>query len=523
MKPTKRYLLVFLLQISLSAAIGADQNASKFYKEGKNAISEGRYEEAIASLETALRLKPGSKRYEGALDGAKASAASALIREALGRKHLREQIALLERAERYSPEQPEVLSFRRGLEKALETIRTQISEALRQIDLGSRRTADEILGIYQGLDPWLVELAKLKEALSPGFAEEKALNAIREQRFEAARNIVVRYRSLLGPAEFSQVTSSIGNSLDSDLLELDRALKNSAELRLTRSRNLILLALAACEGASCALPRALEAALVDSVLRPIRALLAVPSQEHPVAHLGYCFLAAETERALEGLERPDLRDSQCAGAKPPPLRIALDVRSDVECRRTATTLAAELISRDWSSSLGYPAELVELGEAEVELRIRLKSCETRSIDQIDRRLRTSNYLVGTQQVQNPDYIEALANVQAAQADLAAYPTSCVCIGTCSSFVLRLCLLGKQLAVTTARRSLHGIEPFTERPLIAPYTFEEFTSGIRARTSGSVTLRRPHEAMALSITEVSGEAEDLQSATSGVTPVQDNCP
>jgi hypothetical protein len=171
--------------------------------------------------------------------------------------------------------------------------------------------------------------------------------------------------------------------------------------------------------------------------------------------------------------------------------------------------------QDWSGRIGYPVLQTDDSSSEVEIRIVLTECIASVIEERNTRTTSSTYVGGSQQVQNPDYLDALAALQSAQSELASYPQSCVCFGPCTDIVLNFCKIGKQNAVNRARRRLGATPPYFERPIIVPYTFEEFETGATATVQAVVALKRPGVAAFVSAASLVGEATRVSKATQGV--------
>jgi len=508
---------ILLVSLVLCQPVAGQTGASEYYKEGAAAYRDQRYEEAVISLEQAVALNPQSKRFAQKLADARDAAASSLIQQALQRKVLVEQIQLYERARRYSPNHPQVTAFRVGMDETLAKLRGSVRRAQERLNGGDRTPASNLLRIYAGLEQWLPELAILRDAASPSVAHDRALGAIAKDDFRTALATIAEYRPRLEPIEYSELSATIFAEISNDVDEL--AARPATELaKLAEAqRELLRLARQTCHAeVQCEQVKAVQRSAVDAVLEPFRPFLDAPAAaDDPVANFARCFLADQAGRMLAGLEagREPLECS--AESRPPPLRIAFTAVGRADCEIPAAAFATFVRDRDWFQAVGYPIILADDSSSDVEIRVVLTNCIASIVEERNTRTRSSSYVAGSQQIQNPDYLSALSDLQSAQADLGAYPQSCICFGPCTDYALSLCKIGKQAAVNRARRRLDRTPPYLERPMIVPYTFEEFETGGMAAIEAHAVLKRSGAEAILAEAPLVSEATRVVSATRGV--------
>lgn len=240
--------------------------------------------------------------------------------------------------------------------------------------------------------------------------------------------------------------------------------------------------------------------------------------DDPVAGFARCFLLDQAEKTLPIVKSLRPEEFSCPEAlSPPAIRVNFSVTGVSDCAAPASTLEAFMWAQDWLEAIGYPVVLTHDNDAEFEFAIQLLECTSRIIEEKNIRHRRSTLIAGSQQLQNPDYLVAFSDLQSAQAQLAAFPNSCVCFGTCTNVALSICRIGLLAAVSRARKHLNSISPVVEQPISVPYTFEEYETGTAATIRALATLRRPRTDLVISESQLTGESSLLFPATRGVAP------
>lgn len=515
--------LLGLCLLLVASSVEARSEAGSYYKSGVEAFETERYEEAVGLFERAVRLAPQKSRYARKLAQAKEAAAGQLIHRALEQKHLREQVELFERAEEYSRSHPAVVRFRQNLNAALDELRTQVVRARTLLEKGVRSPAKEILSTYAGVEELLPALNELRLAASVSVAKQRAVSAIEKQDYSAAEQVIRQYEPRLDGGDFEELRREVFAAISPDLMEIDRLVQTQSGGLAAQHRGLLPLAQLSCDEKDCVQVDQLQADLAQDVRQSLAPYLEKqPADDDPVARYARCFLIARAEAHLEEITQFETPQSQCpAGAAPAPLRVALDVNGRPGCESIASTFQQSLRMTDALEDLGLPIALTGGPEAEVEVRIDFQACGASVVEQKDIRTKSSTQRAGTQQVANPEYAIAQSKLHAAQADLAAFPNSCICIGPCSQYALTLCRSVKQGAVIGARRRLNSVRPFLERPIDVPYTYQQFQTGSVAEIASTVVLKRPEADAVLASDRLVSKASRFKTATRGVSPTDVN--
>lgn len=272
------------------------------------------------------------------------------------------------------------------------------------------------------------------------------------------------------------------------------------------------LAAAVCPQSECGIVDQLAEEAVGRAMETYRPLLDEESERDQVARFGACFLLEGTRLRFGDLLNAPV-DSNCSSpASPPPVRLFLEVERPQDC----AAVAADLMERVRRLEAFQRPGLLQLSEERSDLNVfvHLSECRTSINEKRNTRRVTSSYAAGTQQIQNPDYVTALAALNSAQADLAAYPTSCICFGPGSDLVLQICRTTKISAVTRTRKRLNATPPFFERPLTTPYAFEAFETGVLVGLAGQLEISLP-DGSRLAASRLSVVEQAFRPATEGV--------
>jgi S1-C subfamily serine protease len=479
--------LILAILVSAVAPIAMADEAHDAYKEGQSLLKEHKTLAALRSFEKAVSLKPDSVRYQDALEKAKDQALTEALQHApqFAASDFTALVKLHEICKQINPNDPRTL----GVEKILSQIRYGIEARIAQAK------DKAISGDFTGARSLLEPLHRYREFFSSLSQAEAEIEF--RSHLQAARESTEKGNYKLALEEIQKASSLRPESPDITAIQAWVAEGLVAKLRpLVTER--------AASGRLGDLGFAVYA--IDEVERlcPLckgrigdaeklrtdyqKGALALLNEMSKVksrpAGWAMCGAVAEARLSFNTAHKAAL-DAYCApAAESSGLRVGLAIKGPENCLTAGlASYVQSLLPAGTTVTLVTTANGASVQDLDLSIFVNIDRCTVQSLGDAGVRVQTSSYVAGTQQLANPEYTQIESQLRIAQVDQARFQQAAS--ANPNDFSASLGAAAAAIRVGTLSNKLRKTSPYIERPVEAPYQYEQFQTGATGLVEGSL--------------------------------------
>ncbi len=471
-------------------------------KAAENAVEAQRYSEAIELLEKAVETSHSKARFVERLaeikqEGAQWAAMTGLSGHPTD---LERSVKWLGLAEQWAPKRTSVAVLRHVVESEIARRRAVLAEAIeearagrvgRAVQLGESVASRSLEAPETKL---LAEELELQESLRKA-REQVEANPVAEEAFHAVSR-------LIGPAGSRPAVISLRETVGRAQLAIAQELLAVPDLAVQdvhAGTEAILRAEKVCSACPTEPIRGLVAERIDEVFGP---------QLEQYRSLGpHGAVAADVLR--QSLIRLSPQRATTSGALPeswPDVVVSVDWLSPGDACDTPPGLPARLTDQLPTVPPGSRKSPAIDQSPDLVVRVSLTQCESRAINPREVQVRSSSYRAGSQQIANPEYARLQENVNAATTNLRTAQLNLANSAQNMKAFYQGQVLGGQISLGMLQGKLNRTPPYLERPVIQPYTYEEYEKALVVSVAGSISLVDAHDRGVLVVVPVESSVE-----------------
>jgi S1-C subfamily serine protease len=488
------HLLLKRILICLAVVIGFGflakaawaSEAGDLLEQGRKLLSAGQPLEALSKLERAAELKAGSGRYQAALRDAKEAVLDYSIRQAevLGIDRFNELIFLAQTCERIAPADARTGAIKNSLSKLRMTSESEIAAAAASARSGALDDAKKVLARFSAIELDFPSILTVKEEVAFRESLDSARSLADRFLFKDALDSLAAWQSKrAGNIDFAATEQYVADKLVARIGPVLSAKMDSGQLSdlglAAYALDQVEQMCSRCKG------RLGDLALIQERFeRGMRAILDDNSNaKSAAAKWAACVLATEAGSVLPR-KREQLAAEYCTTGFRPRFGLALDMESRCLLSELPAALGeafpyVEIVPVSFGQGGGANRDV------EIIAEIELPHCEVGGLGDKDVQSLTSSWRKGTQQLQNPDYVEIQNQLNVA--DRERWRLQQAVQANPQDLGSSIALTGILVRVAYLTKQLRNVSPFLELPIEEPYIYERFSSGIQGSIEGSVEI------------------------------------
>jgi S1-C subfamily serine protease len=458
--------LVAIVSLAYMSPASCQSSSKEFFKRGELELKQGKTVDAYTSFSLAARTEPDKKKYQSKVTEVGRRLSVEVEHKALSEidTNPKDAQVLLNAAVRYDSQNTSAAKELSQLETKIQNAKEVAARAEERVNSGdlleARKLADAISN-YADVVPNYVKIRKDLIAVDWAVSaraywnrgnRDSALSALKRAEVEDAENPFVK-----------TVSAEIKHDLSNQLLEKAQPHQDDSLARLIDSSNTVRYALSLDPGnpRGADYQKAIGSVLASRLLQD-EVVSAVKEKDDAMISLERLSLAGQTI-STDTRFLPRLQELRRIAY--PALRVKLIVDEPHNCSKEVTNEVKSALSvilggaidegsRDWN----------------LMLRVRNVTCSSNDVPRESVQQMNSTYVVGTQQLSNPAYVQLENQLASANQDLnrAAIANSAnPNIGTAIALGMargRLNRIQRQLAQTS---------PYSSQDVLQQYQFQRF--------------------------------------------------